>query len=171
LLVPLEGLARVDAATQGYLDDLGWPKLQWARMVFLGLWEANFERVPPWVHTKVLAAWRGFTTTKPTEDLNRVMRVAEDDSNANRDLGRARRWYATVTSKVLEECDRGRVAISQAAKAAATRQKPSPELFDPEVAVLFLTMPIKNAWLTQCPPSRHLEIEVSLGKGHRRPSY
>ena len=102
LLQKYERLALSDKTIASLLDDIYWPKLQWVRMILVGLYEAQFKFVPAWVYQKVLSAWKGLTYTKPTEDMNRVLRNLEKSRNMNLHASRQSRWYALATSKVRD---------------------------------------------------------------------
>ena len=86
-LEELEKAAQTDTAMMDILDTLEWPKIQWIRMILLGLYEADFKQLPPWIKAKLKSVFQGLCTTKPTEDLNRVIRNAEKNNNDNQDLG------------------------------------------------------------------------------------
>jgi hypothetical protein len=100
VLLKLEKLAKSDKFIASLLADLQWPRMQWVRMILVGLFEAEFKVVPAWIFRRVLSAWRGITFTKPTEDMNRILRNLEKTLNLNGQAGRQARWHSLVTSKV-----------------------------------------------------------------------
>jgi hypothetical protein len=163
LLQTLERRALSERTIHQMLSDLYWPKMQWVRMILTGLWEAEFKSVPPWVHAKVLSAWRGLTYNKPTEDFNRLLRNMERVLNMSSTLSRQHRWLTMVRSDILKDCDRGRVLITNAARVASHGAKLESATFLPEekpcnLDPSLLNMLSTSTWQSKSPQTSNILI-------------
>lgn len=102
-------------------------------MIFVGLAEGGFvDLIPEWVLTKLRDYFSGFPSSKPVEELFRVLRKAERENNDSKELSRSSRWYCAAQAAVLTEHDRPQVSVTTAAQQAAHKRAPPVGVYDPE---------------------------------------
>lgn len=104
-LKKLENHARTDVFFRSVLATLSWPMQQWYRRILIGLSEHEFKVVPAWVHEQVSKCFRGFMTTKISEDcFHQLLRLQSCSENGS--LSRLQRWQGATESGLLEAYDR-----------------------------------------------------------------
>ena len=128
-LQEVEEAATSDKWYQQLLVMLSWPVMQWPRRLLVALSEHDFEEVPSWVESQLQACFRGFLSTKITEDMFHELQRRENASE-NDSLSRLQRWRVTCQSKLFKENDRPWVQPTSAAYTGATGRPLPKKLFE-----------------------------------------
>ncbi|CAE7236830.1 unnamed protein product [Symbiodinium sp. CCMP2456] len=130
-LQQLEARALDDMAAKRFIENLLWPSQQWSREVFVQLLEKDFLAANDDIQCEVEAYSKGHWSTLLIENLgNRCRKVSKGETPSG-SLGPKSIWHECVLgSTTCEDHDRKAVAVSTAARVAASGKLPLPVFQD-----------------------------------------
>ena len=130
-LEALESEAVTNPIAAGLMKDCWWTVQQWPRRVLIRCAEMDFEEVPEMVLQQYKEYVQCMVLTKAVEDGNHEIRVEANKREGDK-ISRAEKYSALVRSTVLDDSDRKRVVVTEAAKTYAEQVGVSSDFFNPE---------------------------------------
>ena len=107
-----------------------WPQQQWCRENFSYLTESNFENVPAWLQSELMAYGHSHNCTLMLENLFNVTRRQARRSHTGT-LDAKGMWHATAFGQCPAEFERPVVPITAAAKSMSQKKLPN-DVFTPD---------------------------------------